>query len=87
MQGICHRDLKPENILLHTVTKASIANAGPGGVGSSMFDVKICDFGLSATFVKGKKLNDFCGSPGFFAPEMISMVGYDGPAVDIWSIG
>lgn len=83
--GICHRDLKPENILLNTVSKASF-----GRQNDSIFDVKVCDFGLSATFIRGKKLTDFCGSPGFFAPEMITLcssTGYDGPAVDVWSIG
>lgn len=86
MHSICHRDLKPENILLNTPTQHQASSKGDDEEGS-MFDVKVCDFGLSATFVKGKKLSDFCGSPGFFAPEMITCQSYDGPLVDVWSIG
>jgi serine/threonine protein kinase len=74
-QGICHRDLKPENILLNA------------SAGANRFDVKICDFGLCSQFTRGRKLSDFCGSPGFFAPEFITATSYDGMAVDIWSIG
>ncbi len=76
-RGVCHRDLKPENILLNTDGKEA------GG----LFQVKLCDFGLCSSFVQGKKLTDFCGSPGFFAPEMITMQAYEGPSVDLWSIG
>jgi len=54
----------------------------------SLFDVKLCDFGLCSSFVRGQFLKDFCGSPGFFAPEMITQsMGYDGPKADLWSVG
>jgi hypothetical protein len=33
-----------------------------------------------------KKLSSFCGSPGFFAPEMILQDVYDGFPADVWSI-
>jgi serine/threonine protein kinase len=77
-RGICHRDLKPENILI-------IFDAGEG----TCHDLKLCDFGLSLAFEKGsrKQLEGFCGSPGFFAPEMILREKYDGDKVDIWSSG
>ena len=32
-------------------------------------------------------LSDFCGSPGFFAPEMITKGAYYGDKADIWSTG
>jgi len=48
---------------------------------------KLCDFGLCSPFTPGKPLTDFCGSPGFCAPEMITAGSYDGPAADIWSLG
>lgn len=47
---------------------------------------KLCDFGLCSAFIPGQALTDFCGSPGFFAPEMLSH-SYDGPAADVWSLG
>lgn len=77
-KGVCHRDLKPENILLNTDGKEG---------NNDLFQAKLCDFGLCSSFVQGKKLTDFCGSPGFFAPEMITVQAYDGPSVDFWSIG
>jgi len=76
LMGICHRDLKPENILLKF-------NAEKGCVE----DLKLCDFGLSAAFQPGKLLTEFCGSPGFFAPEMIVHGAYNGDKSDIWSTG
>ena len=33
-------------------------------------DLKLCDFGMSCTFDEEVTLDGFCGSPGFFAPEM-----------------
>ncbi len=34
--------------------------------------VKVIDFGLCTKCLAGKKeLDDFCGSPGFFAPEIL----------------
>jgi len=50
-------------------------------------DLKLCDFGLSIKFVEKIALTDFCGSPGFFAPEMITKGSYFGHKADIWSIG
>ncbi|ETV70398.1 CAMK/CAMKL protein kinase, variant [Aphanomyces astaci] len=48
--------------------------------------VKIVDFGLCAK-VGTTPLTDFCGSPGFFAPEMLLHDQYDGQKADVWSIG
>ena len=49
--------------------------------------VKLCDFGLCATVHEGCMLNDFVGSPGFFAPELMMRRQYDGACADMWSIG
>ncbi|KAG7399395.1 hypothetical protein PHYBOEH_009060 [Phytophthora boehmeriae] len=70
----CHRDLKPENILY-----------APG----DPHLVKLIDFGLCTKAVteKDRVLHDFCGSPGFFAPEILLQDSYDGLKADVWSIG
>ena len=50
-------------------------------------DLKLCDFGLSVKFTPSDLLTDFCGSPGFFAPEMIVHGSYFGDKADVWSTG
>ena len=75
-KGICHRDLKPENILLEFDEE----------IGKCV-DLKLCDFGLSTNFDNKVLLKDFCGSPGFFAPEMIIHGAYHGDKADLWSVG
>lgn len=93
-QGICHRDLKPENILLsfpHGYSPAAKgAKDGPTFIdyptGPTVL-VKICDFGVSSKFYRKIMLQDFCGSPGFFAPEMLLQGYYFGDKADLWSIG
>ncbi|KAE9005712.1 hypothetical protein PF005_g13035 [Phytophthora fragariae] len=70
----CHRDLKPENVL-YSPEDAHL--------------IKLIDFGLCTKAVSehGQALHDFCGSPGFFAPELLLHESYDGLKADIWSIG
>merc|ERR1711871_647447 len=73
---VSHRDLKPENFLVSRNRDGK-------------FDVKICDFGL-ATIAEPDSIlpcDDFCGSPGFFAPEMICGDGYNGLQADVFSVG
>lgn len=70
---IAHRDLKPENILVSLQKNTVI--------------VKLCDFGLSITIPTGNTLSEFCGSPGFFAPECLLLEKYDGYKADVFSIG
>jgi serine/threonine protein kinase len=50
-------------------------------------DLKLCDFGLAIKYKEKVALTDFCGSPGFFAPEMITKGSYYGDKADIWSLG
>ena len=73
---VCHRDLKPENILVSF-------NVDTG----ECEDLKLCDFGLAAHYSQETRFTDFCGSPGFFAPEMIISGAYFGNKADIWSCG
>ena len=79
---IAHRDLKPENILI-CGTPNDWAAAGGEDTGL----VKLCDFGLCAAITPGQMLNDFVGSPGFFAPELMTRRQYDGAIADMWSLG
>jgi 5'-AMP-activated protein kinase catalytic alpha subunit len=53
----------------------------------SQHNCKIVDFGFSTIFKQGQRLKTFCGSPSYAAPEIISRKPYNGPPVDVWSLG
>ncbi|KAI7904417.1 kinase-like domain-containing protein [Cokeromyces recurvatus] len=69
--SIVHRDLKIENIMID----------------KSGRHVKIIDFGLSNLFCPERQLTTYCGSLYFAAPELLRAHPYNGPEVDIWSLG
>ena len=71
---IVHRDLKPENILV--------------AIDNSSISVKLCDFGLAVCLPEdSSRLTDFCGSPGFFAPEVLLSDSYCAYKSEIFSVG
>mmetsp|Transcript_86211 Transcript_86211/g.222037 ORF Transcript_86211/g.222037 Transcript_86211/m.222037 type:complete len:571 (+) Transcript_86211:82-1794(+) len=81
-RNIVHRDLKPENILL---TSKVVDTMQP----------KLADFGLARKNMKTKDCKTFCGTPHYFAPEVIHTFrdresglpsGY-GTQADMWSLG
>lgn len=49
--------------------------------------IKIIDFGLGNNFKVDELLDTFCGSPFYAAPEMVLGQKYEGPEVDVWSLG
>jgi len=53
----------------------------------SQYNIKIADFGLSEEFIPGEKLKTFCGTPEYMAPEVFKGQNFDGPKVDVWSLG
>merc|ERR1719162_1320421 len=71
--GVAHRDLKPANFLLGDKT----------GLDKTL--VKMTDFGLSKSFVAGKKMASRCGTLAYVAPEVLQGA-YD-ERCDVWSLG
>lgn len=70
---IVHRDIKLENMLLEKTMK-------------DQFDqIKVIDFGTSATCAHDQRLEEKIGSPYYIAPEVLAK-SYTNKC-DIWSIG
>ena len=78
IKEIIHRDLKPENILLLDPHDDT--------------NIKITDFGL-AKRANHEGLKTFCGTPQYFAPEVLKRkssvagTGRYGMSADMWSVG
>ncbi|KAM5316096.1 serine/threonine-protein kinase SIK2 [Glossophaga mutica] len=50
-------------------------------------NIKIADFGFGNFFKSGELLATWCGSPPYAAPEVFEGQQYEGPQLDIWSMG
>ncbi|VDP77817.1 unnamed protein product [Echinostoma caproni] len=51
------------------------------------YNIKLADFGFSNFYDGENKLDTFCGSPPYAAPELFQGQKYYGPEVDCWSLG
>ncbi|XP_063804837.1 serine/threonine-protein kinase SIK1-like [Pseudophryne corroboree] len=50
-------------------------------------DIKLADFGFGNFYMEGRPLNTWCGSPPYAAPEVFQGKEYEGPLLDVWSLG
>ncbi|KAM8977788.1 serine/threonine-protein kinase SIK1 [Pelodytes ibericus] len=50
-------------------------------------DIKLADFGFGNFYTEGQSLNTWCGSPPYAAPEIFLGKEYEGPLLDVWSLG
>ncbi|KAK2089839.1 putative serine/threonine-protein kinase sik1b [Saguinus oedipus] len=74
---IVHRDLKTENLLLDANMDIKLAGMEAPGP----------DFGFGNFYKSGEPLSTWCGSPPYAAPEVFEGKEYEGPQLDIWSLG
>ena len=71
---IAHRDVKLENVMYNDLAGRAV----------------LVDFGLALVVrTQGSRLEVQCGSPDYYAPEMLDKgsKGYYGPAIDMWALG
>ena len=72
--NVCHRDIKLENVLVD-----------PGNLFT-----KLTEFGFSETIgdhIMSEKMNTFCGTLYYLAPEILETSGYSGFHTDMWASG
>ncbi|KAG7463394.1 hypothetical protein MATL_G00176090 [Megalops atlanticus] len=50
-------------------------------------NIKLADFGFGNFYNTGEPLSTWCGSPPYAAPEVFEGKEYEGPQLDIWSLG
>jgi len=84
-----NRDLKPENLLLDDNQNIKIIDFGFANIVKPvcLLQLEALTTTTCSFLLQGKLLETFCGSPAYAAPEMISGQKYEGPEVDVWSIG
>lgn len=71
--GVVHRDIKCENILL---------------AGARHRQLVLADMGFATRYEAGKAaLDEPWGSLHYSSPEIVAQTVYEGPEVDVWSMG
>ena len=70
--GIMHRDIKPENIILKYF---------------DTLDICLIDYGFADYISNKNKIYEFCGTPGYIAPEILNRKSNYNEKVDIFSAG
>uniref|UniRef100_A0A3P8YUF4 non-specific serine/threonine protein kinase n=1 Tax=Esox lucius TaxID=8010 RepID=A0A3P8YUF4_ESOLU len=50
-------------------------------------NIKLADFGFGNFYKTGEPLSTWCGSPPYAAPEVFEGKEYEGPQLDVWSLG
>ena len=70
-KNLVHRDIKAANVFL-----------------SDRYHVKLGDFGFSRRVSSlSQPVTQFCGSPCYCCPELLSSASYRGDSADLWALG
>ncbi|CAF1173024.1 unnamed protein product [Rotaria sp. Silwood1] len=92
-KNIVHRMLKINTMIMFSYLYICIyySNLGDLKTENLLLDghgnIKVADFGFANTFKPNTKLQTFCGSPPYAAPELFQCLPYSPEKVDVWSLG